>query len=276
MHRRDFFRAAGALPATFASEQVISRGTGSHQSSPVLPDLVEYERALSATTELASLGIPQSWSSVREGFHPFSPERMVIMGRNRLRALSCRHTAIKEKVEDKCSRWKCSEHKLRYSAEKFGLLMSVIDLLVDYYRVPNYFEDWAVRLALREQLGTTGSRHGFGFVHQFQRKEEQIVPTVVNPPVDWWLFLFPAGVDYEGLDEKPVFALIGHVVSRLTPRREVEVLELASRLAYAVPSDSRNDDTGAGWRAISRLDRVRAARTLNQLLACHLRKPGPR
>jgi len=39
----------------------------------------EYEQALASSNGLEALGIPPSWSFVREGFHPLTPERIVIV-----------------------------------------------------------------------------------------------------------------------------------------------------------------------------------------------------
>jgi hypothetical protein len=232
---------------------------------PGHPELAAYERALAGSPELELLGIQRSWSVVREGFPPFSPERVLVLLGHRSGFYSAyRHAAIRHQVETKFAR---RQEKLRYHCAKFRLLLAILEFLVAYYQVPDYFEDWAFRLAVREQLGATGLGQGFGWVHQFQRKEEQIVATVVHPPVDWWLFLIPAGVDYKSLDAQPVCALIGPVTSRLDSCLELGIMELATKLARHVTFGANGPDPGRGWRAIARRDRLSAARFLNQAIA---------
>ena len=43
------------------------------------PDLADYERILGRTDRMDVLGRPRSWSFVTRGFHPFSPERIVVI-----------------------------------------------------------------------------------------------------------------------------------------------------------------------------------------------------
>src|SRR4051812_44721705 len=44
----------------------------------VPPDLTEYTRILRRTDRMDVLGRPRSWSVVERGFHPFSPQRIVV------------------------------------------------------------------------------------------------------------------------------------------------------------------------------------------------------
>jgi hypothetical protein len=93
-------------------------------------------------------------------------------------------------------------------------------------------------------------------VHQFQWGHEIQVDC---PPVDWWLFLFPDGIDWQGMNTDPVHALIGHV-GRVPWGQSgsgfmLRVWCLASALGGAV------DD----WRRVSRMGRIGAARHLNEI-----------
>lgn len=203
----------------------------------------EYERILAHTDQMHLLGHPRSWSVVRDGFHPFAPERVVILNR---RDLGSPH-GIREKLGRKIVEG--------LAGEKLDLLTTVMKLLTDFYRVPQFFEDWAHRLAHREQLGSTGIGRGLGLIHQFQAWG-QTVPTVVNPPVDWWLFLIPKGMDYESLDDRPVFALIGHVLS--AGGYDLGPLWLSGTMQKSEMS------------RVASMDRVSAARFLNVQLALAL------
>lgn len=210
IHRRSFLQLVASLPLTLAGEAEVS-----------------------------------SWPAERDYFHPFAPERVVILNRG---GLGSPHW-IREKLSQKKS------HLAELSIEKFDLLITVVKILTDYYRVPQYFEGWADRLVKRERLGSTGIGGGLGIVHEFQAKRPgQLVRTVVNPPVDWWLFLLPEGTDYDSVDEKPVFALIGDVANQLSSAIALRILELTTRL-------NRRIDTG--WETIASMDRVSAARFLN-------------
>ena len=100
-------------------------------------------------------------------------------------------------------------------------------------------------------------------VHQYQGGHRAPVDC---PPVDWWLFLFPDGIDWAALDEEPVHALIGHVGRR--PYREdlgglmLNVWSLTSAIVMAV----------GDARPVSRMGRVDAARYLNRIAAEYLEK----
>jgi hypothetical protein len=85
------------------------------------------------------------------------------------------------------------------------------------------------------------------------------------PPLDWWLFLFPDGIDWASPDEEPVHALIGHVGRRPFWEEGGPILaawSLTATITKAV------DDA----RPVSRMGRVDAARYLNRIAAEYLAK----
>jgi hypothetical protein len=145
-----------------------------------------------------------------------------------------------------------------FSEEKLDYAIQIMHLLTEYYGVPQYFEDWATRLAARESLGPAlGYCAHVGIVHQFQRINDH-VPTR-NGLVDWWLILIPHGVDFQALDALPIHVLYGLVDSgscRLLSR-EQDCLE-RMKFMHMSPNDGL---------AISRMNRLEAARYLNRRLA---------
>jgi hypothetical protein len=232
---------------------------------PLDPSLTEYERILSHTDSLEILGVPRSWSVVRQGFHPFAPERIAVLpSGERLRHPIRRSRDVRGRIEDQIAEWRAgiSSGAAGLPPEKLESYFRVMDLLTNHYQTPEVFEDWVVGLAGRESLGSSAMGGHWGLVHQYQGRHGAPVDC---PPVDWWLFLFPGGIDWASLAEEPVHALIGHVGRR--PYGEevglmLDVWCLTSAIMKAV------DDV----KEVSRMGRVAAARHLSQIAAECLKK----
>jgi hypothetical protein len=142
-----------------------------------------------------------------------------------------------------------------FSEEKLDYAIWIMHVLAERYGVPQYFEDWATRLAAREHLGTAlGYFRHYGLVHQFQRRGDDYQVRTWNGFVDWWLVLIPGGVDFQSLDGLPTHILLGCVDANGSPFRELHCMcpieRLGANLTDAV--------------AVSRMDRLRAACCLNQ------------
>jgi hypothetical protein len=91
----------------------------------------------------------------------------------------------------------------------------------------------------------------------------------VSDPVDWWLFLFPNGIEWDSLDDEPVYGMIGHVF--LPNHVEMAALKLK---AYQLTSGiGREVMSSGGWRAIARLDGEVAARKVNLAVRRCIAKP---
>jgi hypothetical protein len=271
--RRGFVRrclGTGAVLSTLPSGR---SHAGSAETLP-LPDLSDYERKLSQTDRMDALGRPRSWSIVTQGFHPFSPNRIVVMpaevggwpDRNKYRSLCGPDVRdridrrIDEEVEDTRRRnpgydppggW--------FPDSKRESIYWIMDVMTDHYGVRSEFEAWVVGLVGRELLGSTAFR-GSGLAHQYQHGLADI--PVDCPPVDWWLFLFPEGIEWCSLDEKKVHAVICHVArDRYYAQYGCHMLRtwaLAQGVSRAVDDD---------WQRVSRLGRVEAAWHLNPIVA---------
>lgn len=255
--RRHFLSTSFGLGV---ASSVPALATGMPPSSTTLaadPTLAHYEEILAATDRLDLLGRPRDWSLVRQGFHPVSPERVVIMTEKGGDGWLARD---REKDDHLCSRL----DRLGLPAGKLDLILRLMQIVTDHYRVPHLYEPWVMRLAKREALGSTGMGNGFGLLHQFQ-DDGQV--TLTNAPVDWWLFLFPGGVDWDALDGEPVYGMIGHIFPphhRQLPGLSLRVWEMTSRVARRVMGEEV--DPGA-WQRLARWNRVHAAREVNMAAA---------
>ena len=236
---------------------------------PSTPEQVEYEAVLARSPGLELLGLPRDWSAVKQGFHPFSPERVVILPSNHPLGLGRTLADAQERIWSGIKAWHSRIQGPLISSVKFDLLLALVDHMAAYYQRPDLAEYWASRLACREQLGSSGLGRGFGLVHQYQLAD---VVKTTNAKVDWWLFLLPEGANYESLDDKPVHLLIGHVFDQRRFGWEDRVWGLTAGLARNVLGLPENTNgINLGLLNVARMDRVSAARFLNHRLALCLK-----
>ena len=202
-----------------------------------------------ARADLEKLGIPRSWWQVHQGLFPFAPERAVVIS---TRPCAWSVQSLKERL------LKRGFGKGEYfSEEKLDYAIWGMQLLAKYYGVPEYFEDWATRLAAREDLGVAMGLHcHWGLVHQFQQRGDQQPVSTQNGLADWWLFLVPNGVGFQSLDGLPTHVLFGCVDIDGSPGRELSCFCLMSQLARSLDNVV----------ALSRIDRLTAVRFLNERL----------
>jgi hypothetical protein len=233
------------------------------------PALTSYERILSHTDSLEILGVPRSWSVVRQGFHPFAPERIAVLpSGERLQHSMRRGRGARRRIEDRIAEIRAgfAHGAADLPPEKLESYFWAMDLITGRYRIPNVFEDWVVGLAWRESLGSTTMGRHWGLIHQYQggRGAPVDCPPVDCPPLDWWLFLFPGGIDWASPGGESVHALIGHVGRRHLeqPGFMLRAYSLAESIAVAVKDAS----------LVSRMGRIDAARYLNRIAAEYLEK----
>jgi hypothetical protein len=162
------------------------------------------------------------------------------------------------------------------STDKIAWIVRLTTVLADHYRIP--VERWAVVMARREALASTGLGHGAGLLHQFQDFLDRPSQDchIANPPVDWWLFLFPEGIDWNEFDGHPVYGMIGHVFASLEPGLQLPAYCLTTEAARAVAWTGQEMDPTA-WQRLSRLDRISAACRVNAaVLGCLSKNEGRR
>jgi hypothetical protein len=224
------------------------------------------------------VGRPRSWSVVSRGFHPFSPERIVVLpsligqpwwgGGYGVRCGRPARRRIDGRIDAKIDETIQLNRRLSPGYEPEGgwfpdskreSIYWIMDVMADHYGDRSKFEAWVVGLAGRELLGATAA-HGCGMAHQFQHDGGGV--PVDCPPVDWWLFLFPSGIDWSALDDEPIFAVIAHVA------RDSEYASYGShmRSAWALAQGVWGAVDG-DWARIARMGRVEAARHLNPITA---------
>lgn len=246
INRRSFLSLAGFSGLSFPST-VLSANNAQPASFPPSND---FEQALAKAPSLDLLGRPQCWSLVRDCIHPISPERVIVMTHNggdgylRLES-SQRETWQKEST---------------LPAEKMNVICRLMQVMTDYSMASTSFSQWVTKLIQREALGTTGIGYGFGLLHQFQ---DDGYVELHNPPVDWWLILFPEGIEWDALDGEPVYGMLGHVFPASfypAPGLALRVWELACRVARNLCNSMGKD----AWRRIARLDRVASAQVVNR------------
>jgi hypothetical protein len=228
----------------------------------VISGMGEYEHILSHTERMQILGHPRSWSLVSRGFHPFAPERIAVLpsGANPRHVMSSvlgDWRRIEARIAELRMTFPPPHGPADLPDEKLGSSLLMMDLITSHYHIPEVFEDWLIGLVWRESLASTSVGEHWGLVHQYQGRHNGRLDC---PPVDWWLFLFPDGIDWASLDERPVHALIGHVGRG--PYCEEPGLMLR---AYCLTSEIMKNVDDA--RMLSRMGRVAAARHLNRIAA---------
>ena len=171
--------------------------------------------------------------------------------------------ALIDRVADMVAGVAEEERALDPDSEKPGLIVRLMRILTGHYRIPECLEPWAIALARRENLYETGFSDCFAFPHQFQAGEPLELRTD-NDRVDWWLVLFPQGIDcWNRFQEKPVHAMVMFVVSR--PVEMVGYfITCLKPLAGGMAVMCRQDPHG--WKTVSQMDRVSAARFLNRYI----------
>jgi hypothetical protein len=248
-NRRGFLGLSlgAAVPATFAGSSRSITGASAHRM-PLLAWRLD---------RMEVLGIPEDWSAVRLGLHPFAPERtLVLPSDERLRYAGRPGGRDCGRIEQQLAERGYEPPPL--PREKLDAIYWIVDGLTGHYHRPDLFEDWAAGLAGRESLASTGFGGHLGLAHQFQGRSEVQVDC---PPLDWWLILCPDGIDWASLDGEPVHALLAHVGQVPWQVGTRDVLLRAWCLSARIAKDV-ND-----WRRVSRMGRLSAVRYLNPIAA---------
>ena len=229
--------------------------------------LSDYERIFAESSHLAWLGLPRRWESVREGFHPFSPERVVILPAEHRwdeRGVAFRAEQVKKLV----SGWQHNLPESFWSSDAFRLYTKIAEQMSAYY--PGKPEaDWLCAFALGEQFYGHFASDRLKCLTSLQSPFGN-TPRVVNPPVDWWLVLMRKPLDLETFDDlHPVRLAVGHVQCGWPQPApfQCDVGAVCCKL-YCLLRDRGQDFI----EHIATLDRVSAARLMNQQIAAVLTK----
>ena len=234
--------------------------------------LSDHERLLAETPHLTSLGLPRSWQAVREGFHPFSPDRVAILPmadpERRLKA-----SFYGERLQKRLSGTTADLFEDGFwSSDLFWLIYEVSRILAAYY--PGYsLENWLMLMVWgRQQEGIVLPQRrprvaslwsvGLPTAH---------APQVENPPVDWWLFLSCQPLALQGWEElHPMHVVTGHVFSDIASHRNSLMPEVG-KLHGRFEDFLAEREPSFGIR-IASMNRVGAARCANECLMGMLRE----
>lgn len=247
LNRRSFLHWTGTAGLGLSTTQPILSAEKPSGDPPLFPN--DFEQSVAGLRSFDAIGRPTSWNLVRERLHPISPERVMVITENggdgQHRVEAPLHSELLE------------ESNLTQS--KLDLISRLMHVMSDHSGASESCLSWATTLVKREALASTGMGYGFGLLHQFQNDD---VVKLTNPPVDWWLILFPEGIEWDALDGEPVYGMIGHVFVRnpyRIPGSSIRVWELASRVVQKIADDEGKD----AWQRIAQMDRITAAQFVN-------------
>jgi mannitol/fructose-specific phosphotransferase system IIA component len=300
--RREFVRnclGLGAALAVAPSACAVTAEPKTTDESIAEPDL--YQRVMDTTQRMDLLGHPRSWSAVERELHPFTPERVIITSgvrhshawleqgaQHRLadylaelqagersrweqQRAGCRaggDTACwgckqPNPIHASCYYWHEYQSETWFSKAKFNQVLWLTGTLADYYRVP-YAEQWARGMIGREMLGCTGIGQGVAIPHQYQRQTPGLVP-VQCPPADWWVFLHPRGMEWNALDEQPIYAVFTMVFRHgvQEPGALRHMCLLSQLVKLFVPDEQTS-------RHVAQMSRTKVCRLLNRTIAACL------
>src|ERR1700733_2962710 len=107
LERRRFLQTALGLgvEAVFGHVPCLDSG---HQRSllTTIPEQQEYEEILARSPGLNILGRPHDWSLVREGCHPFSPERILFFTPKMVQESVRQNRSARELIRRQTERWR--------------------------------------------------------------------------------------------------------------------------------------------------------------------------
>jgi hypothetical protein len=170
--RRGFFaRTLGVGLGLGAAESLTPPGPAHAEVAPLDPALSEYERILSHADSLEILGVPRSWSVVRQGFHPFAPDRIAVLPSGKRRHNPMHNgRGARGRIEGRIAEFRAgfAHSPADLPPQKLESCFRTMELITGHYRVPDFFEDWVVGLAQRESVGCSCLGGRWGLVHQYQ------------------------------------------------------------------------------------------------------------
>ncbi len=269
--RRALLRSSfqiGALAQFSDGLDPAPKATGCEPAHAVsMPQSKRHERVLASVPSLDVYGLPRSWSMVRDGLHPISPERVVIVPKITRRLICTRSDHDVERVKNLIRLHSVNigaiQRDISLSEVKLELILAITATLSDFYGCDDRFEQWAMAFAAREELASTGMGNGFGLPHQFQPIGQRL--KTFNSPVDWWLFLYPEGADWECYDGRPLYWMIVPVFTCRLPGFEMRVLERIVK-SYGHVLESEAD--ALAWGAqLAVTNRESAAKIVNRFTA---------
>jgi hypothetical protein len=223
-----------------------------------------YESIIARMRHMEYLGRPTSWNVVQNGFLPISPERVLILEPKD----SPRHEMAGDRwlwapaKRDRLMKRIADHGETNCRDEQLGLILRITQELASYYSAMEHWEEWAYRLALQESFYPSGIGSHLAVPCQFH-----VVGNIrtVNRPLDWWMILFPHGIDcWETRWAAPqrIHAIFTLMQSRPWSEDPGVTIGMMSVLSCGLSSLPDTPPT-PNFVEISQLDRVSAARLVN-------------
>ena len=230
------------------------------------PDwLMTYEQTFAASNDRELFGVPKSWSCVRDGLHPFSPDRTLIL-------------PVHDHADDhqtKLSRQIVDRWELDSPLPNMATILCIVQaasVLTQFYGVWERAEDWARRLLvwLFVFYNSVAQDHHWLAPCSWQGFSEEAKTS--NGIVDWWLILIPQGIEVPSIDGTRLHTLITPIYNEVgKPRLPVEFWDFMARAIGCQPQFSGEPQfIDATWLDISRMDRKSACLSVNQRIARNL------
>ncbi|MCX7422615.1 MAG: hypothetical protein NT013_24165 [Planctomycetia bacterium] len=226
-----------------------------------------FEQTLMASDDRELLGIPKSWQCVRQGLHPFSPERTLILPSQAYD--DSRQVELAQQIG---RRW--DDAGASQDSETILRIVQAASILTQVYGVQERTEDWVRRLLvwLFEFYSSVAQDHQWVAPLSWQGHGQEVKTS--NGIVDWWLILIPQGVEVSNIDGTRLHTLITPIYTEVgKPRLPVEFWDFMARAIGLQPKVSggpRSIDTT--WLDISHMDRKSACLSINQRIAANLTK----
>lgn len=228
---------------------------------------VTFEQSLMASDDRELLGIPKSWQCVRQGLHPFSPERTLI-----LPSQAYDDSLQVELAQQIGRRW--DDAGASQDSETILRIVQAASVLTQVYDVRERAEDWARRLLawLFEFYSSVAQDHQWVAPLSWQGHGQEVKTS--NGIVDWWLILIPQGVEVSNIDGTRLHTLITPIYTEVgKPRLPVEFWHFMTRAIGLQPQvfgEAQSIDTT--WLNLSQMDPKSACLFLNQRVAHNLTK----
>ena len=265
IERREFLQTTVGAVSGLAMPNIFR--TSVNAIADPLPEwTATFEQTLMASDDRELLGIPKSWQCVRKGFHPFSPERTLILPSQ---AGDARQIRLARQIGE----WWDEAGASKY-AETILRIVQGASVLTQVYGVQERTEAWARRLFvwLFDFYSSVAQDHQWIAPHSWQRWHEPL--TTSNGIVDWWLILIPQGVEVRSNDGTRLHTLITPVYTEVgKPQLPVFFWHFMARaigLQSYVSGTPRSADRS--WWELSRMDAKSACLTINQRIAANLTK----
>ena len=266
IERREFLQTAIGAVSTLAIPN-FCRVSVNAMADPRPEWTATFEQTLMASNEMEMLGFPKSWSCIRHGLHPFSPERTLILPSQAYD--DSRQVELAQQIG---RRW--DDAGASQDSETILCIVQAASILTQVYGVQERTEDWVRRLLgwLFEWYNSVAQNHQWVAPLSWQGHGQEVKTS--NGIVDWWLILIPQGVEVSNIDGTRLHTLITPIYTEVgKPRLPVEFWYFMSRaigLQPKISGEPQSIDTT--WLNLSQMDPKSACLFLNQRVAHNLTK----